>query len=115
MISQDNINLRCLNVDSRERLSGSSEDFTFYLQEPMEKPRNCVGWVATASLPTTWPNVSGLNNILYLIERAEQPGAGTNTLGLKLAIEEGQFQASDLATKIGAAIANKTRPPSIHQ
>ena len=69
MISQDNINLRCLNVDSRVRQSGTSEDFTFYLREPLEKPRSCACWVSTASLPTTWPNGSALNNYLYLVER----------------------------------------------
>ena len=37
MISPDNIALRCLNVDSRARQSGSSEDFAFELLEAVEK------------------------------------------------------------------------------
>ena len=79
MISQDSIALRSLNIDSRNRASGVSQDFTFELQEAVEKPRGCVSWVTDISLPTTWPNISENENILYISESMLFPLATTPT------------------------------------
>ena len=77
MISQDNIALRTLNIDRRNRAEGVSQDFRFELLEPVEKPRECVCWVTDISLPTTWPNVSENENVLYISESMTLPIVGT--------------------------------------
>ena len=83
MISQDSIALRSLNIDSRNRASGVSQDFTSELQEAVEKPRGCVCWVTDISLPTTWPNVSANENVLYILESITLPIVGTTEKNLR--------------------------------
>ena len=103
MISQDNISLRCLNIDSRNRSSGTASDFSFELLEAVEKPRGCVCWVTDASVPTAWQNVSENENILYLNEtRAGQ------TVKLALPLEPGEYRYSDFRTAIQTAINNRS-------
>ena len=86
MISPDNIALRCLNVDSRTRQSGSSEDFAFELLEAVEKPRGCVCWVTDVSMPTTWGNVNSTNSKLFLKE-----ANGATVIAQTLEIAGGQY------------------------
>ena len=109
MISQDSIALRSLNIDSRNRASGVSQDFTFELQEAVEKPRGCVSWVTDISLPTTWPNISENENILYISERMLFPLATTPTeKRFALPLEVGECNVAGLVTKLQAALNNRT-------
>jgi len=109
MISQDSTALRSLNIDSRNRVSGVSQDFTFVLLEPVEKPRGRVSWVTDISLPTTWPNISENENILYISERMLFPLATTPTeKRFALPLEVGECNGAGLITKLQAALNNRT-------
>ena len=108
MISQDSIALRSLNIDSRNRASGVSQDFTFELLEAVEKPRGCVSWVTDISLPTTWPNISENENILYISERMSLPLLGTTEKRFALPLEVGECNVAGLVTKLQAALNNRT-------
>ena len=108
MISQDSIALRSLNIDSRNRASGVSQDFTFELQEAVEKPRGCVSWVTDISLPTTWPNISENENILYISEMMSLPLLGTTEKRFALPLEVGECNVAGLVTKLQTALDNRT-------
>ena len=99
MISQDSISLRCLNIDSRNRAAGTSEDFNFELLEAVEKPRGCVCWVTDASVPTTWPNISTNENILYLTETR-----GSQTKSFKLELSPGEMHLSAFRQALNDAL-----------
>ena len=69
MLNPDQLAVRALNVDSRTRIKGLAEDATIVLQDPLELPEGACCWVTGWNLPITWPNVSSLNDQLYLTER----------------------------------------------
>ena len=102
MISQDSINLRCLAVDSRARKSGTSNDFTFELEESVEKPRGCVCWITDVSMPTTWFNVNETCDRIYLIERRDGV-----TVPQVLRVPAGQYTGSDLASAIQTLLTHR--------
>ena len=108
MISQDSIALRTLNIDSRNRAEGVSQDFRFELLEPVEKPRGCVCWVTDISLPTTWPNISENENMLYIVERMSFPLVGDTEKRFALPFAVGDFRFVDLITKLQDALNNRT-------
>ena len=106
MISPDNIAVRCLNVDSRARQSGLSEDFAFELLEAVEKPRGCVCWVTDVSMPTTWGNVNPTCSKLFLKE-----ARGATEVAQTLEIAEGQYNLTQFKDAIQAALT--ARPSTV--
>ena len=108
MISQDSIALRTLNIDSRNRAEGVSQDFRFELLEPVEKPRGCVCWVTDISLPTTWPNISENENILYITETIRLPLVGTTEKRFALPVQTGEWNPGGLINVIQAALDSRT-------
>ena len=108
MISQDSIALRSLNIDSRNRAEGVSQDFRFELLESVEKPRGCVCWVTDISLPTTWPNTSANENVLYIAESMSVPLANTVEQRFALPIQIGDYDLGGLINAIQAALNNRT-------
>ena len=108
MISQDNIALRTLNIDSRNRAEGVSQDFRFELLEPVEKPRGCVCWVTDISLPTTWPSVSANENVLYISETRTFPLSPTTEKRFALPVQTGEWNVGGLINELQAALNSRT-------
>ena len=108
MISQDNIALRTLNIDSRNRAEGVSQDFRFELLEPVERPRGCVCWVTDISLPTTWPNVSENENVLYIEETRSFPLSQNTEKRFALPVRLGDYNVGGLINELQGALNNRT-------
>ena len=108
MISQDSIALRTLNIDSRNRAEGVSQDFRFELLEPVEKPRGCVCWVTDISLPTTWPNVSENENVLYITETRSFPLSQNTEKRFTLPVQTGDWNVAGLINAIQTALDIRT-------
>ena len=72
MINQDALTARVLHIDSRMRSAGTAEDMEFQLATPIHLPPEATLWVTGVNLPV-WPNVSSLNDRLYLIEEVLAP------------------------------------------
>ena len=87
---------------------GSVKTLHFELQEAVEKPRGCVSWVADISFPTTWPNISENENILYISEMLWVPLLGTTEKRFALPLEVGECNVAGLVTKLQAALNNRT-------
>ena len=66
MLNEDGLTVRVLHVDSRTRVSGRAEDCEIQLPESLNLPSGAVTWCTSASVPLAWPNVSTLNNKLYV-------------------------------------------------
>ena len=69
MINTDALNARVINVDSRLRHNGTAENCQIALLEPLDLPSTAVCWVTAVNIPFSWPNVSSLNDQLYVTER----------------------------------------------
>ena len=72
MINTDALTARCINFDSRVRVSGEAGDMIYQLEEPVHLPRNAVCWLTAASIPKGWRNLTeGVNDILTIQESNE--------------------------------------------
>ena len=74
MLNEDGLTVRVLHVDSRTRVSGRAEDCEIQLPESLNLPSGAVTWCTSASVPLAWPNVSTLNNKLYVTEYVDGLG-----------------------------------------
>ena len=74
MLNEDGLTVRVLHVDSRTRISGRAEDCEIQLPESINLPSGAVTWCTSASVPLAWPNVSTLNNKLYVTEYVDGLG-----------------------------------------
>ena len=74
MLNEDGLTVRVLHVDSRTRISGRAEDCEIQLPESLNLPSGAVAWCTSASVPLAWPNVSTLNNKLYVTEYVDGLG-----------------------------------------
>ena len=110
MINSDALTARVIHINLRLRKNGRAEDFVYELNEPIHLPKGVVCWCAALSVPYPWPNVCALNDQLYLIERSTTPGALTaEENSYQFTIPTGEYQRTQLATKITDAIRDPTR------
>ena len=103
MLNEDGLTVRVLHVDSRTRVGGRAEDCEIQLPESLNLPSGAVTWCTSASVPLAWPNVSTLNNKLYVTEYVDGLGLDPFVDGF------GQWQLSSATAAVLNGGGNWTR------
>ena len=100
-------------VDSRNRISGSNEDFSFQLPETVDIPES-LAYLDVVLVPNVfWTVRTGYNDKLYLYERKPDPilSYQINEAYRAITLPSGQYNGYTLAQAVEAAMnAGRTLP-----
>ena len=109
MTDQD-IPIRKLYIDSRQRTSGSSHDFTVEIPQQLNFGKNVVACVQDFCCPhSSWTLQQGVNDQLYWFERYMiMPNLPIQTAFHSTTIPQGVCDANSLATAIATAMTADT-------
>ena len=101
MISQDSIALRCLNIDSRSRRSGTSEDFAFELMEPVGDSGVIADFLDARG--------EGLHHVAFAVGDVDETVRALGARGVQFVAERPEELALDVIDFAGRPFSEELR------
>ena len=93
-----------LYVDSRDRVSGTAEEFEYQLATTISVAEESIAVLDTVLIPNSWYTVSkGHNDRLYI--REQTAGEGTYRIAT---LAPGYYDVNSLATEIARALTQNS-------